>query len=58
MTAVKVPKDVIAIPPETAQLYIIQMLDELSLMAKTFGLNEMASLLKATSAASKLERPL
>ena len=43
------------ISSEETQLYIIQMLDELSTMALSSGLKEMASLLKATSMASKVD---
>jgi len=43
------------ISPETTQTYIMQMLDELSLMAQSSGLKEMASLLRATSAASRVD---
>jgi len=43
------------ISQETAQRYIIDMLDELSIMAHSSGLKKMASLLKATSAASAID---
>ena len=43
------------ISSEETQIYIIQMLDELSTMALSSGLKEMVSLLKATSMASKVD---
>lgn len=43
------------IPSEATQQYIVEMLDELSVMARMSGLKEMASLLKATSAASRID---
>jgi len=55
MTAIKVRRYEGEISPEIAQNYIMQMLDELSLMAQSSGLKEMASLLKATSAASRVD---
>lgn len=55
MSIINVRSENSEITSEAAQLYIIQMLDELSSMAQMSGLKEMASLLKATSAASRVD---
>ena len=55
MTAVKVREFESGASPETMQSYIMQMLEELSLMAHTSGLKEMAILLRATLAASTVD---
>lgn len=44
-----------SISAEGAQLYISQMLKELSSMAQSSGLKELASLLRATDAASQID---
>lgn len=43
------------IPAEGVQAYIAQMLHELSAMAQDSGLKELASLLRATVAASQID---
>jgi len=43
------------IPAEGTQVYISQMLNELSAMAQNSGLKELASLLRATVAASQVD---
>ena len=43
------------ITAESARLYISQMLKELSTMAQSSGLKELASLLRATDAASQID---
>jgi len=55
MSAIKVRSYEAEISPEATQNYIVQMLEELSQMAESSGLKEMASLLKATSAASRVD---
>jgi len=55
MTAINVRHDTTEISGESVQLYIIQMLEELSLMAKSSSLEEIASLLKATSVAARVD---
>jgi len=55
MTAIKVRNYEAETSPETMQSYIMQMLDELSLLAQSSGLKEMAILLRVTSAASRID---
>jgi len=55
MTAVKVRECESKTSPETAQSYIMQMLDELSVIAQSSGLKEMAMLLRATLVASRVD---
>ena len=55
MKQVKINEIDIALPTDSAQSYIVQMLEELSSMAQTSGLTELSSLLKATVAASKVD---
>lgn len=55
MTAVKTERKEMSIPPEAAQTYISQMLEELSNIAQSSGLKELASLLRATVAASRVD---
>jgi len=43
------------ISPEATQLYIRQMLEELSTIAQSSGLRDIAYLLKATAAASQVD---
>jgi len=58
MTPVEMKDIDISIAPEGAQIYISQMLEELSEMAQMSGLKELASLLRATVAASKVDLTL
>ena len=58
MTGIKARRSETQISSEATQLYIIQMLDELSMMAQSSGLKETASLLKATSVASQVDLQL
>jgi len=55
MTATNIRGNETQISPETTQSYIMQMLDELSLLAQSSGLKEIAALLRATSAASQVD---
>lgn len=55
MKQVKINETDIAVPSESAQSYIVQMLGELSTMAEESGLKELSSLLKATAAASQVD---
>ena len=55
MTATNIRGNETQISPETTQSYIMQMLDELSLLAQSSGLKEIAALLRATSAASQID---
>lgn len=55
MKQVKINETDIAVPSESAQSYIVQMLGELSTMAQESGLKELSSLLKATAAASQVD---
>ena len=58
MISIKIKETDITVPAEGAQVYISQMLEELSLMAQASGLKELASLLRATVAASKVDLTL
>lgn len=58
MKQVKINETDIAVPSESAQSYIVQMLGELSTMAQESGLKELSSLLKATAAASQVDYQL
>lgn len=55
MTAIKSKNHAKEISPEATQNYIIQMLEELSILAHSSGLKELASLLRATAAASQID---
>lgn len=55
MKQVKITQDDISVPSESAQSYIVEMLEELSEMAQNSGLKELSSLLKATAAASQID---
>jgi len=55
MSATKVKNFETETSPETTQSYIMQMLGELSLMAHASGLKNMATLLRATLAASQVD---
>lgn len=55
MKQVKITQDDISVPSESAQSYIVEMLEELSEMAQNSGLKELSSLLKATAAASQVD---
>jgi len=55
MTAIKAEQHDIRVPPEAAQDYISQMLKELSFMAQSSGLKDLAALLRATAAASRVD---
>jgi len=54
MRAEKVTETDEALPPEAAQTYIAQMLEEMSHIAQGSGLKNLAMLLRATLAASKV----
>lgn len=55
MKAVKTEQKEMSVPPEVAQTYISQMLEELSHMAQASGLKDLASLLRATVAALRVD---
>ncbi|WP_026940977.1 hypothetical protein [Hellea balneolensis] len=55
MKQVKITQDNISVPSESAQSYIVEMLEELSVMARETGLRQLSSLLKATAAASQID---
>lgn len=55
MNAVQSNNNAKQISPEATKNYIMQMLEELSILAHNSGLKEMASLLRATAAASQID---
>jgi len=58
MMSIKIKETDFTVPAEGAQAYIAQMLKELSSMAQDSGLKELASLLRATVAASQVDLTL
>ena len=58
MTTIESKNNAEEISPEATQSYIMQMLEELSILAHSSGLKEVASLLRATATASQIDTQL